>query len=155
MPSMRLMMSAGEACKRENISAYNCSYMAINNKRAFSECLYILMCGTGVGFSCERQEIDKLPTLPDDINPCADTIVVGDSKLGWAKAFKKLLSSLWEGDIPTIDYSKVRAAGERLKTFGGRASGPEPLKRLFDFTTDTLVNARGRKLTSLEVHDIV
>ena len=155
MPSMRLMMSAGEACKRENISAYNCSYMAINNKRAFSECLYILMCGTGVGFSCERQEIDKLPTLPDDINPCADTIVVGDSKLGWAKAFKKLLSSLWEGDIPTIDYSKVRAAGERLKTFGGRASGPEPLKRLFDFTTDTLVNARGRKLTSLQVHAIV
>ena len=155
MPSMRLMMSAGEACKRENISAYNCSYMAINNKRAFSECLYILMCGTGVGFSCERQEIDKLPTLPEDINPCADTIVVGDSKLGWAKAFKKLLSSLWEGDIPTIDYSKVRAAGERLKTFGGRASGPEPLKRLFDFTTDTLVNAKGRKLTSLEVHDIV
>jgi len=155
MPSMRLMMSAGEACKRENISAYNCSYMAINNKRAFSECLYILMCGTGVGFSCERQEIDKLPTLPEDINHCADTIVVGDSKLGWAKAFKKLLSSLWEGDIPTVDYSKVRAAGERLKTFGGRASGPEPLKRLFDFTTDTLVNAKGRKLTSLEVHDIV
>ena len=155
MPSMRLMMSAGEACKRENISAYNCSYMAINNKRAFSECLYILMCGTGVGFSCERQEIDKLPVLPESIKPCDDTIVVGDSKLGWAKAFKKLLSSLWEGDIPTIDYSKVRPAGDRLKTFGGRASGPEPLKRLFDFTTDTLVNAKGRKLTSLEVHDIV
>ena len=155
MPSMRLMMSAGEACRRENISAYNCSYMAINNKRAFSECLYILMCGTGVGFSCERQEIDKLPKLPDDINPCDDTIVVGDSKLGWAKAFKKLLSSLWEGDIPTIDYSRVRPAGARLKVFGGRASGPEPLKRLFDFTTDTLVNAKGRKLTSLEVHDII
>jgi len=155
MPSMRLMMSAGEACKRDNISAYNCSYMAINNKRAFSECLYILMNGTGVGFSCERQEIDKLPKLPDNINPCNDTIVVGDSKLGWAKAFKKLLSSLWEGDIPTIDYSHVRPAGARLKTFGGRASGPEPLKRLFDFTTDTLVNAKGRKLTSLEVHDIV
>ena len=155
MPSMRLMMSAGEACKRENISAYNCSYMAINNKRAFSECLYILMCGTGVGFSCERQEIDKLPQVPESINPCDDTIVVGDSKLGWAKAYRKLLSSLWEGDIPTVDYSKVRAAGERLKTFGGRASGPEPLKRLFDFTTDTLVNARGRKLNSLEVHDIV
>ena len=155
MPSMRLMMSAGEACKRDNISAYNCSYMAINNKRAFSECLYILMCGTGVGFSCERQEIDKLPTLPDDISVCDDTIVVGDSKLGWAKAFKKLLSSLWEGDIPTIDYSNVRPAGARLKTFGGRASGPEPLKRLFEFTKDTLVNAKGRKLNSLEVHDIV
>ena len=155
MPSMRLMMSAGEACRRDNIAAYNCSYMAINNKRAFSECLYILMNGTGVGFSCERQEIDKLPSIPENINTCDDTIVVGDSKLGWAKAFKKLLSSLWEGDIPTVDYSRVRAAGERLKTFGGRASGPEPLKRLFDFTTDTLVNAKGRKLTSLEVHDIV
>ena len=155
MPSMRLMMSAGEACKRDNISAYNCSYMAINNKRAFAECLYILMNGTGVGFSCERQEIDKLPILPKDITPCDDVIVVGDSKLGWAKAYRKLLSSLWEGDIPTVDYSKVRAAGERLKTFGGRASGPEPLRRLFEFTKDTLINAKGRKLTSIEVHDIV
>ena len=155
MPSMRLMMSAGEACRRENISAYNCSYMAINNKRSFSECLYILMAGTGVGFSCERQEIDKLPQIPESINPCDDTIVVADSKLGWAKSFKKLLSSLWEGDIPTVDYSKIRPAGARLKTFGGRASGPEPLKRLFEFTKDTFVNARGRKLTSLEVHDLV
>jgi ribonucleoside-diphosphate reductase alpha chain len=155
MPSMRLMMSAGEACKRDNIAAYNCSYMAINNKRAFSECLYILMNGTGVGFSCERQEIDKLPAIPESVNDCDDVIVVADSKLGWAKAYRKLLSSLWEGDIPTMDYSKVRKAGERLKTFGGRASGPEPLKRLFDFTRDTIVNARGRKLTSIEVHDIV
>jgi len=155
MPSMRLMMSAGEACKRDNIAAYNCSYMAINNKRAFSECLYILMNGTGVGFSCERQEIDKLPFIPEDINNCDDTIVVADSKLGWAKAYRKLLSSLWEGDIPTVDYSRVRKAGERLKTFGGRASGPEPLKRLFDFTRDTIINAKGRKLTSIEVHDIV
>ena len=155
MPSMRLMMSAGEACKRDNIAAYNCSYMAINNKRAFSECLYILMNGTGVGFSCERQEIDKLPAIPESVNDCDDVIAVGDSKLGWAKAYRKLLSSLWEGDIPTMDYSKVRKAGERLKTFGGRASGPEPLKRLFDFTRDTIVNARGRKLTSIEVHDIV
>ena len=154
MPSMRLLMTAGEACERDNIAAYNCSYLAMNNKRAFSECLYILMNGTGVGFSCERQEIDKLPTVPESINPCDDTIVVGDSKLGWAKAFKKLLSSLWEGDIPTIDYSKVRPAGARLKTFGGRASGHEPLKRLFDFTVDTLLNARGRKLNSIEVHDI-
>ena len=155
MPSMRLMMSAGEACKRDNIAAYNCSYMAINNKRAFSECLYILMNGTGVGFSCERQEIDKLPFIPESINNCDDTIVVADSKLGWAKAYRKLLSSLWEGDIPTVDYSRVRKAGERLKTFGGRASGPEPLKRLFDFTRDTIINAKGRKLTSIEVHDIV
>ena len=154
MPSMRLLMTAGEACERDNISAYNCSYLAMNNKRAFSECLYILMNGTGVGFSCERQEIDKLPPIPESINPCDDTIVVGDSKLGWAKAFKKLLSSLWEGDIPTIDYSRVRPAGARLKTFGGRASGHEPLKRLFDFVTETFINARGRKLSSIEVHDI-
>ena len=155
MPSMRLMMSAGEACERDNIAAYNCSYLAINNKRAFSEALYILMNGTGVGFSCERQEIDKLPSIPESINPCDDTIVVGDSKLGWAKAFKKLLSSLWEGDIPTIDYSRVRPAGARLKTFGGRASGPEPLERLFKFSVETFTNAKGRKLTSLEVHDLV
>ena len=155
MPSMRLMMSAGEACERDNIAAYNCSYLAVNNKRAFSEALYILMNGTGVGFSCERQEIAKLPIIPNQMSVCNDVIVVGDSKLGWAKAFKKLLSSLWEGDIPTIDYSQVRLAGERLKTFGGRASGPEPLKRLFLFTIDVFKEAKGRKLTSLEVHDIM
>ena len=155
MPSMRLMMSAGEACERDNIAAYNCSYLAINNKRAFSEALYILMNGTGVGFSCERQEISKLPVIPEDISKSDDIIVVGDSKLGWAKAFKKLLSSLWEGDIPTVDYSQVRPAGARLKTFGGRASGPEPLKRLFDFVIESFIHAKGRKLTSLEVHDII
>ena len=154
MPSMRLLMTAGEACERDNISAYNCSYLAMNNKRAFSECLYILMNGTGVGFSCERQEIDKLPAIPESINPCDDSIVIADSKLGWAKGFKKLLSSLWEGDIPQVDYSRVRPAGARLKTFGGRASGPEPLMRLFKFVTDTFINAQGRKLTSIEVHDI-
>ena len=154
MPSMRLMMSAGEACERDNIAAYNCSYLAMNNKRAFSEALYILMNGTGVGFSCERQEISKLPSIPETISNCDDVIVVGDSKLGWAKAFKKLLSSLWEGDIPTIDYSQVRPAGARLKTFGGRASGPEPLKRLFDFVIETFKHAQGRKLSSIEVHDI-
>ena len=155
MPSMRLMMSAGEACERDNIAAYNCSYLAINNKRAFSEALYILMNGTGVGFSCERQEISKLPSIPEVLSNTDDTIVVGDSKLGWAKSFKKLLSSLWEGDIPKIDYSNVRPAGARLKTFGGRASGPEPLKRLFDFVVESFKHAQGRKLTSLEVHDII
>jgi ribonucleoside-diphosphate reductase alpha chain len=155
MPSMRLLMTAGEACERDNISAYNCSYLAVNSKRAFSEALYILMNGTGVGFSCERQEISKLPTVPETLRKVDDVIVVQDSKLGWAKAFKKLLSSLWEGDIPEIDYSKVRPAGARLKTFGGRASGPEPLKRLFDFTVNTFTEARGRKLTSIEVHDIM
>ena len=155
MPSMRLLMTAGEACERDNIAAYNCSYLAINNKRAFSECLYILMNGTGVGFSCEKQEIEKLPPIPESINPCDDIVVVGDSKLEWAKAFKKLLSSLWEGDIPTIDYSRIRPEGARLKTFGGRASGPDPLERLFTFVTKTFINAKGRKLNSLEVHDIV
>jgi len=155
MPSMRLLMTAGEACERDNISAYNCSYLAVNNKRAFSEALYILMNGTGVGFSCERQEIDKLPAIPLDLRVCDDLIVVEDSKLGWAKAFKKLLSSLYEGDIPTFDFSKVRPAGARLKTFGGRASGPDPLKRLFEFVTETFKHAKGRKLNSIEVHDIM
>jgi ribonucleoside-triphosphate reductase len=155
MPSMRLLMSAGEACERDNIAAYNCSYLAINNKRAFSEALYILMNGTGVGFSCERQEISKLPVIPDSFKETEDVIVVQDSKKGWAKAFKALLSSLWEGDIPKVDYSRVRPAGARLKTFGGRASGPEPLKRLFDFVVETFKEAQGRKLNSLEVHDIM
>lgn len=155
MPSMRLLMTAGEACERDNISAYNCSYLAVNNKRAFSEALYILMNGTGVGFSCEREETDQLPAIPEALEEVDDVIVVEDSKLGWAKAFKKLLSSLWEGDIPTVDYSKVRPAGARLKTFGGRASGHEPLKRLFDFTLETFKEAAGRNLYSIEVHDIM
>ena len=155
MPSMRLLMSAGEACERDNIAAYNCSYLAVNNKRAFSEALYILMNGTGVGFSCERQEIAKLPEIPSELSHCDDVIVVEDSKLGWAKAFKKLVSSLWEGDIPTFDYSKVRPAGARLKVFGGRASGPEPLKKLFEFVVQTFKGAVGRKLNSIEVHDIM
>lgn len=155
MPSMRLLMAAGEAVERDNIAAYNCSYLAVNNKRAFSEALYILMNGTGVGFSCERQEIAKLPPIPDSFKEVDDVIVVGDSKLGWAKAFKKLLSSLWEGDIPKIDYDRVRPAGARLRTFGGRASGPEPLKRLFEFVVQTFKSAQGRKLNSLEVHDVM
>lgn len=155
MPSMRLMMSAGQAVERDNIAAYNCSYLAVNNKRAFSEALYILMNGTGVGFSCERQEIALLPAIPEKLKEVEDVIVVADSKIGWAKAFKKLLSSLWEGDIPSVDYTRVRKAGERLKTFGGRASGPEPLKKLFDFTVSTFQTAVGRKLNSLEVHDLM
>ena len=155
MPSMRLLMTAGEACERDNIAAYNCSYLAINNKRAFSEALYILMNGTGVGFSCERQDTNKLPEIPKDIKECDDVIVVEDSKLGWAKAFKKLISSLYEGDIPQFNFSRVRPAGARLKTFGGRASGPDPLKKLFQFVTDTFKEAKGRKLNSIEVHDIM
>ena len=155
MPSMRLMMTAGEACDRDNIAAYNCSYLAVNNKRAFSEALYILMNGTGVGFSCERQDINKLPIVPEEIGLCDDVIVVEDSKLGWAKAFKKLISHLYEGDIPNFDFSKVRPAGARLKTFGGRASGPDPLKQLFEFVIETFKQAAGRKLSSIEVHDIM
>lgn len=155
MPSMRLMMTAGEAVERDNIAAYNCAYIAVNNKRKFSEALYILMNGTGVGFSCERQEVNKLPVLPSEMRETDDVIVVGDSKLGWAKAFKKLLSMLWEGDIPKVDYSKVRPAGERLKTFGGRASGPKPLRELFEFVVHTFYKAAGRKLNSVEVHDIM
>jgi ribonucleoside-triphosphate reductase len=155
MPSMRLMMSAGEACERDNIAAYNCAYRAINNKKAFSEVLYVLMNGTGVGFSCERQEIVNLPLVPETLTYVDDVVVVGDSKLGWAKAYKKLITNLYDGDIPTFDFSKVRPAGARLKIFGGRASGPEPLKRLFDFTTEVFKGAKGRKLNSLEVHDIV
>lgn len=155
MPSMRALMTAGEALERENIAGFNCSYLAVNSKRSFAEALYILMCGTGVGFSCERQEVSKLPPVPEVLNPSEDVIVVADSKEGWAKAYHALLSHLWNGDIPTVDYSKVRPAGARLKTFGGRASGPAPLKRLFDFTVDTFKRAHGRKLNSLEVHDLM
>lgn len=155
MPSMRALMTAGEALDRENLAGFNCSYAAINSKRTFSEVLYVLMCGTGVGFSCERQEIAKLPQVPDRLSNSDDVIMVADSKEGWAKAYNRLLNALWDGDIPHIDYSRVRAAGERLKVFGGRASGPAPLKRLFDFTMEVFKKAKGRKLNSLEVHDIV
>lgn len=155
MPSMRLLMTSGDAVEKDNICAYNCAYVAINNKRAFSETLYILLNGTGVGFSCERQEIAKLPPVPNELVSSGDIIVVADSKRGWAVAYKKLLSSLWEGDLPSFDFSKVRPAGSRLKTFGGRASGPQPLLNLFLFTIDIFKKAAGRKLTSIEVHDII
>lgn len=155
VPSMRLFMVAGEAVERDNICAYNCAYLAINSKRAFSEALYILLNGTGVGFSCERQEISRLPAIPEDFQEVQDTIVVGDSKLGWAKTYKAFLSYLWEGDVPKVDYSRLRPAGARLRTFGGRASGPDPLRRLFDYVVGTFREAAGRKLTSIEVHDIL
>jgi ribonucleoside-triphosphate reductase (thioredoxin) len=155
MPSMRALMTAGPALQRENLAGFNCSYLAVNTKRSFAEALYILMCGTGVGFSCERQEVAGLPAIPEELNKTDSTIVVGDSKKGWAKAFHALLNHLWNGDIPSVDYSRVRPAGERLKVFGGRASGPDPLKRLFDFTVDTFQKAKGRKLTSIEVHDLM
>lgn len=155
MPSMRALMTAGEALERENLAGFNCSYLAVNTKRSFAEALYILMCGTGVGFSCERQQINKLPPVPTGFKATRSTIVVEDSKEGWAKAYHALLSHLWNGDVPEVDYSEVRPAGARLKIFGGRASGPEPLKKLFRFTVETFKHAKGRKLNSLEVHDLM
>ena len=155
MPSMRSLMTAGEALERDHTAGYNCSYVAINRVRAFDEILYILMCGTGVGFSVERQYVDKLPTIAEQFTDTDTTIVVQDSKAGWAKAYKELVSLLIGGQVPKWDVSKVRAHGARLKTFGGRASGPQPLVDLFRFTVDTFKRAAGRKLTSIECHDIV
>tara|TARA_R100000152_G_C6782215_1_gene219087 strand:+ start:12494 stop:14389 length:1896 start_codon:yes stop_codon:yes gene_type:complete len=155
MPSMRLLMTAGEPVELDNICAYNCSYLAINRPQAFDEVLYILMNGTGVGYSVEKEDVDQLPAVPPYIEDVDTTIVVGDSKLGWAKAFRQLLESLWKGENPSIDYSKIRPMGSRLMTFGGRASGPEPLKKLFNFTVETFVSAEGRQLKPIEVHDIV
>ena len=155
MPSMRCLMTAGEALKRENVAGYNCSYVAVDSPRAFDEILYILMNGTGVGFSVERQDVMKLPNVADELHPTDTTIVVPDSKLGWAKSLKELIHLLYSGQIPSWDLSKVRPAGAPLKTFGGRASGPEPLDQLFRFAINIFKNASGRKLTSLECHDLV
>ena len=155
MPSMRCLMTAGEALKRENVAGYNCSYVAVDSPRAFDEILYILMNGTGVGFSVERQDVIKLPNVADELHETDTTIVVPDSKLGWAKSLKELIHLLYSGQIPSWDLSKVRPAGAPLKTFGGRASGPEPLDQLFRFAINIFKNATGRKLTSLECHDLV
>ena len=155
MPSMRCLMTAGEALRRENIAGYNCSYIAVDKPQAFDEILYVLMNGTGVGFSVERQFVSHLPTIADEFHMSDTTILVQDSKMGWAKAFKELVAMLYHGQIPRWDLSKVRPAGAPLKTFGGRASGPEPLERLFEFTKDIFTSAAGRKLSSLECHDIV
>ena len=155
MPSMRCLMTAGEALKRENVAGYNCSYVAIDNTRSFDEILYILMNGTGVGFSVESKFTNKLPEIAEDFYNTETTIVVADSKLGWAKALKEIVHLLYGGQIPQWDVSRVRPAGAPLKTFGGRASGPEPLVDLFRFVVKTFRNARGRKLSTLECHDIV
>ena len=155
MPSMRSLMTAGEALERDNVAGYNCAYLAVNKTRAFDECLFILMCGTGVGFSVERREVEKLPEVPDELFDTDTTIVVADSKIGWAKAYKELIQMLYAGQIAKWDMSKVRPAGERLKTFGGRSSGQEPLDNLFRFTVEIFKNARGRKLSSIECHDIM
>ena len=155
MPSMRCLMTAGDALKRENIAGYNCSYVAINRIQSFDEILYILMNGTGVGFSVERQHIAELPVVADEFFLSDTVITVADSKLGWAKAFKELVGMLYIGQIPKWDLSKVRPAGAPLKTFGGRASGPAPLENLFNFTVNVFKGANGRKLSSVECHDIV
>ena len=155
MPSMRCIMTAGEALKRENIAGYNCSYVAINRPQSFDEILYILMNGTGVGFSVERQFVSQMPSVAEEFHETDTVISVADSKLGWAKAFKEMVGMLYIGQIPKWDTSKVRPAGAPLKTFGGRASGPEPLESLFNFTVNIFKNANGRKLSSIECHDIV
>lgn len=154
VPSMRALMTAGEAARRENISMYNCAYAAYDRPKAFAEALYILMCGTGLGFSVERQVIKKLPDVPNDFCDVGDEIVVGDSKRGWSQAYMELIDHLYAGRVPRINVSNVRPAGERLKTFGGRASGPAPLVSLFEFTIRMFKGAKGRKLNSLEVHEI-
>lgn len=155
MPSMRAMMTAGVALERDNTCGYNCSYLPIDDPKAFDEAMFILLCGTGVGFSVERQYIQKLPEVPENLYDSLTTIVVRDSKEGWAKAFRQLLSLLYSGEIPKWDTSLVRKAGERLKVFGGRASGPGPLEDLFRFTVSKFKGATGRRLTSLECHDIL
>jgi ribonucleoside-diphosphate reductase alpha chain len=155
MPSMRALMTAGPALERDHIAAYNCSFIAVDSLRAFDEAMYVLMNGTGVGFSVESKFVDCLPVISESFNQTATTIVVEDSKLGWAKALKELIALLSQGQIPEWDMSKVRPAGARLKTFGGRASGPGPLGALFTFTVDTFKNAAGRRLKPIEAHDLM
>lgn len=155
MPSMRCLMTAGEALARSGIAGYNCAYTTVSRVRAFDEILFVLLNGTGVGYSVERQYVEKLPTIAEEFSQSNTTIVVEDSKGGWAKAYKELISLLIGGQVPKWDLSKVRPAGARLKTFGGRASGSGPLHELFRFTVDNFKRAAGRKLTSIECHDIV
>ena len=155
MPSMRCMMTAGVALDKDNVAGFNCSYLAIDSPRSFDELMYVLMCGTGVGFSVERNFINKLPEIAETFHKTDSVIVVSDSKIGWASAFRELIAMLYAGKIPQWDASRVRGAGERLKTFGGRASGPDPLIDLFNFCIEVFQKAKGRKLTSIECHDIV
>jgi ribonucleoside-triphosphate reductase len=154
MPSMRALMTAGEALSRDNVAGFNCAYLPIDHPKAFDEMMYVLMCGTGVGFSVERQYIQKLPEVAEELHATDTVIHVSDSKIGWAKAYRELIAMLFTGQIPKWDVSGVRAAGEPLKTFGGRASGPEPLVDLFQFTVEIFRGSIGRKLNSVECHDI-
>ena len=154
MPSMRALMTAGEALDRDNVAGFNCSYLPIDHPKAFDEMMYILMCGTGAGFSVERQYINKLPEVSEDFHDTETIIHVADSKIGWAKAYRELITMLYSGQLPKWDLSRVRASGQPLKTFGGRASGPEPLEDLFKFTVEVFRSAAGRKLSSIECHDL-
>jgi ribonucleoside-diphosphate reductase alpha chain len=155
MPSMRGLMTAGPALERDSTCLYNCSYLPVDSLRSFDEAMYILMCGTGVGYSVESKYVNQLPVINEHFENSNTIIMVDDSKAGWAKALRELIALLYQGQVPSWDVSNVRPAGARLKTFGGRASGPEPLERLFKFTVDTIKNASGRKLTPLEAHDIM
>ena len=155
MPSMRALMTAGPALDRDNTAGYNCSYLPVDDIKSFDEAMYILLCGTGVGFSVERQYVDKLPEVPEVLVDSQTTIVVRDSKEGWARAFRMLIALLYAGEIPTYDVSMIRPAGARLKTFGGRASGPAPLVDLFKFTINMFKEAKGRKLSSYDCHSIM
>lgn len=155
MPSMRAVMTSGEALKRDNAAGYNCSYLPVDSIRSFDETMYILMCGAGVGFSVEYKYINQLPSVPETLEKTNDVIVVEDSKTGWAHAYRQLLESLWEGKIPSIDVTNLRPAGARLKTMGGRSSGPQPLINLFDFTIKTFKGSLGRQLKPIECHDIM
>ena len=155
MPSMRALMTAGPALDKDNVAGFNCSYVAIDNVRTFDEIMYILMCGTGVGFSVERQYVDKLPDIAEQFHKTETVIKVRDSKIGWAKSYRELIAMLYAGQIPQFDMSLVRPAGAKLKTFGGRASGPDPLRDLFKFSIEIFQKAKGRKLNSIECHDIV
>jgi ribonucleoside-diphosphate reductase alpha chain len=154
MPSMRCMMTAGPALAKDAVAGFNCSYVAIDNPVAFDEILYVLMCGTGVGFSVERQFINQMPAVPDRLRKSNTIIKVEDSKLGWANAYRELISLLYQGRIPKWDLSGVREAGARLKTFGGRSSGPDPLEDLFHFTIKIFQDSAGRRLKSIECHDL-
>jgi ribonucleoside-diphosphate reductase alpha chain len=155
MPSMRAIMTAGKALDRDNTAGYNCSYLPIDDPKAFDEAMYILLCGTGVGFSVEHKYVDQLPEVPDQLFDSQTTISVADSKEGWAKALRQLIALLYSGEVAKYDLNRIRPAGARLKTFGGRASGPGPLDELFKFTIAKFRGAVGRKLTSIECHDLL
>jgi len=155
MPSMRSLMTAGEALDRDEVAGYNCSYVAVDNQRVFDEIMYVLMCGTGVGFSVEKKYVSKLPEIAEEFHDTDTTIIFSDSKIGWASGFRELVSLLYSGKVPRFDYSRIRPAGAPLRTFGGRASGPDPLKSLCEFTVELFRGAAGRKLTTLEAHDLV